>query len=126
MHQPHILEDSLKELLSWLSKGLISIQISHDYSLSEVSNMFPVETMTTFIRLFPGIIYFTSFYGFTILNESQLSSLCLASIFACLPIMRSLFTKELCDLCLLGVNYFNVLPSVIMSHLGFICDLFQC
>lgn len=40
MHQPHILEDSLKELLSWLSKGLISIHISHAYSLSEANLAF--------------------------------------------------------------------------------------
>lgn len=40
IHQPHILEDSLKELLSWLSKGLINIQISHAYSMSEANLAF--------------------------------------------------------------------------------------
>lgn len=40
MHKPHILEDSIKELLSWLSKGLISIKISHAYSLSEANLAF--------------------------------------------------------------------------------------
>ncbi|XP_020581142.1 quinone oxidoreductase-like protein 2 homolog [Phalaenopsis equestris] len=40
IHQPKILEDSLKELLSWLSKGLIKIQISHSYSLSEANLAF--------------------------------------------------------------------------------------
>ncbi|KAI0531350.1 hypothetical protein KFK09_000903 [Dendrobium nobile] len=40
IHQPKILEDSLKELLSWLSKGLIKIKISHSYSLSEANLAF--------------------------------------------------------------------------------------
>lgn len=40
IHQPHVLEDSLKELLSWLSKGLITIHISHTYSLSEANLAF--------------------------------------------------------------------------------------
>lgn len=40
IHQPHILEDSLKVLLSWLSKGLITIQISHAYTLSEANLAF--------------------------------------------------------------------------------------
>ncbi|XP_020267198.1 quinone oxidoreductase-like protein 2 homolog [Asparagus officinalis] len=40
IHQPHILEDSLNELLSWLSKGLITIQISHAYSMSEANLAF--------------------------------------------------------------------------------------
>ncbi|KAK8928321.1 hypothetical protein KSP39_PZI017635 [Platanthera zijinensis] len=39
-HQPKILEDSLMELLSWLSKGLITIHISHSYSLSEANLAF--------------------------------------------------------------------------------------
>lgn len=38
INQPGVLEDSLKELLSWLAKGLITIRISHTYSLSEVRN----------------------------------------------------------------------------------------
>ncbi|MCL7029237.1 hypothetical protein MKW94_025325, partial [Papaver nudicaule] len=36
IHRPHVLEESVKELLSWLAKGLISIKVSHIYSLSEV------------------------------------------------------------------------------------------
>ncbi|KAJ8537166.1 hypothetical protein K7X08_035567 [Anisodus acutangulus] len=35
IHQPNVLGDSLKELLSWLSKGLITINISHTFSLAE-------------------------------------------------------------------------------------------
>ncbi|XP_020087455.1 quinone oxidoreductase-like protein 2 homolog [Ananas comosus] len=40
IHRPYVLNDSLKELLSWLSKGLISIQISHAYRLSEANLAF--------------------------------------------------------------------------------------
>ncbi|KAM0953839.1 putative NADPH:quinone reductase [Dioscorea sansibarensis] len=40
IHQPHVLEDSLKELLSWLSKGLIKVHISHKYSLHEANLAF--------------------------------------------------------------------------------------
>ena len=40
MHQPGVLEDSVKEPLSWLSRGLIKIHISHSYNLSEVSSSF--------------------------------------------------------------------------------------
>ncbi|KHN44496.1 Quinone oxidoreductase-like protein 2 like, partial [Glycine soja] len=40
IHRPGVLEDSLKELLSWLARGLISIHISHSYPLSEVRNFF--------------------------------------------------------------------------------------
>ncbi|XP_010938064.1 uncharacterized protein [Elaeis guineensis] len=40
IHQPHVLKDSLMQLLSWLSKGLITIQISHTYSLSEANLAF--------------------------------------------------------------------------------------
>ncbi|GAB2288004.1 hypothetical protein Dimus_022351 [Dionaea muscipula] len=36
IHRPGFLEDSLKDLLSWLAKGLISINISHTYRLSEL------------------------------------------------------------------------------------------
>nr|XP_018626289.1 quinone oxidoreductase-like protein 2 homolog isoform X2 [Nicotiana tomentosiformis] len=36
IYQPNVLGDSLKELLSWLSKGLITINISHTFSLAEV------------------------------------------------------------------------------------------
>lgn len=39
-HQPKILEDSLMELFSWLSKGLITIHISHSYNLSEANLAF--------------------------------------------------------------------------------------
>ncbi|MCD7461833.1 hypothetical protein HAX54_047206 [Datura stramonium] len=35
IHQPNVLGDSLEELLSWLSKGLITINISHTFSLAE-------------------------------------------------------------------------------------------
>lgn len=40
IHQPGVLEDSLKELLSWMEKRLITIHISHTYSLSEASLAF--------------------------------------------------------------------------------------
>lgn len=40
MHQPAVLEDSLKELLSWLARGMITIHISHTYSLSEANLAF--------------------------------------------------------------------------------------
>ncbi|PNX93377.1 quinone oxidoreductase-like protein 2 [Trifolium pratense] len=40
IHRPVVLEDSLKELLSWLTKGLISVHISHSYSLSEANLAF--------------------------------------------------------------------------------------
>ncbi|KAJ6832450.1 quinone oxidoreductase-like protein 2-like protein [Iris pallida] len=40
IHRPKVLEDSLKELLSWLAKGLIKIQISHAYSLYEANLAF--------------------------------------------------------------------------------------
>lgn len=36
IHRPGVLEDSMKELLSWLARGLIEIHISHSYNLSEV------------------------------------------------------------------------------------------
>lgn len=35
IYQPNVLGDSLKELLFWLSKGLITINISHTFSLAE-------------------------------------------------------------------------------------------
>ncbi|KAL8154370.1 hypothetical protein V2J09_012130 [Rumex salicifolius] len=35
VNRPGFLEDSLKELLSWHAKGLISVNISHTFSLSE-------------------------------------------------------------------------------------------
>ncbi|WCJ31375.1 Phthioceranic/hydroxyphthioceranic acid synthase [Euphorbia peplus] len=40
IHRPAVLEDSLKELLSWMEKGLISIHISHAYSLKEANHAF--------------------------------------------------------------------------------------
>ncbi|KAK6945610.1 Alcohol dehydrogenase-like, C-terminal [Dillenia turbinata] len=40
IHRPGVLEDSLKELLSWLSKGLITVNISHAYTLSEANLAF--------------------------------------------------------------------------------------
>ncbi|KAK5770100.1 hypothetical protein PVK06_046250 [Gossypium arboreum] len=36
IHQPAVLEDSVRELLSWMEKGLITVHISHTYSLSKV------------------------------------------------------------------------------------------
>ncbi|KAL6620016.1 hypothetical protein ACP70R_031917 [Stipagrostis hirtigluma subsp. patula] len=35
IHRPAVLIDSLNELFSWLSKGLIKVQISHTYRLAE-------------------------------------------------------------------------------------------
>ncbi|CAH9090656.1 unnamed protein product [Cuscuta epithymum] len=35
IHQPSVLEDSVNELLSWLSRGLITINISHSFSPSK-------------------------------------------------------------------------------------------
>uniref|UniRef100_A0A803P0Z8 Enoyl reductase (ER) domain-containing protein n=1 Tax=Cannabis sativa TaxID=3483 RepID=A0A803P0Z8_CANSA len=40
IHRPGVLEDSIRELLSWVVKGLIKIHISHAYSLSEASLAF--------------------------------------------------------------------------------------
>ncbi|KAF5959755.1 hypothetical protein HYC85_000964 [Camellia sinensis] len=40
IHRPAVLEDSLKELLSWLASGLITINISHIHSLSEANLAF--------------------------------------------------------------------------------------
>ncbi|KAK4834860.1 hypothetical protein QYF36_014083 [Acer negundo] len=40
IHRPAVLEDSLKELLSWMARGLIRIHISHTYRLSEASLAF--------------------------------------------------------------------------------------
>ncbi|KAI4306587.1 hypothetical protein L6164_029849 [Bauhinia variegata] len=40
VRRPGVLEDSLRELLSWLARGLISINISHSYSLSEANLAF--------------------------------------------------------------------------------------
>lgn len=40
IHQPKVLEDSLQELLSWLARGLITINISHSYSLAEANLAF--------------------------------------------------------------------------------------
>lgn len=39
-HKPAVLEDSLKELLSWLTRGLITVHISHTYSLPEANLAF--------------------------------------------------------------------------------------
>ncbi|MBA0775834.1 hypothetical protein Gotri_010934 [Gossypium trilobum] len=36
IHRPAVLKDSIQELLSWMEKGLITIHISHTYSISEV------------------------------------------------------------------------------------------
>ncbi|MBA0698446.1 hypothetical protein Goari_000158, partial [Gossypium aridum] len=35
IHQPAMLEDSVRELFSWMEKGLITVHVSHTYSLSE-------------------------------------------------------------------------------------------
>ncbi|KAF8394789.1 hypothetical protein HHK36_018725 [Tetracentron sinense] len=40
INQPGVLEDSVKELLSWLARGLITIHISHTYSLPEANLAF--------------------------------------------------------------------------------------
>ncbi|KAL8535267.1 hypothetical protein ACS0TY_011040 [Phlomoides rotata] len=40
MHQPRVLKDSLKELLSWFANGLITIKISHTFSLAEANLAF--------------------------------------------------------------------------------------
>ncbi|XP_057982889.1 uncharacterized protein LOC131167876 [Malania oleifera] len=40
IHRPAVLEDSVRELFNWLTKGLITIQISHSYSLSEANHAF--------------------------------------------------------------------------------------
>ncbi|KAJ8472078.1 hypothetical protein OPV22_026421 [Ensete ventricosum] len=40
LHQPHVLRNSLEELLSWLSKGLLTVHISHSYSLSKADLAF--------------------------------------------------------------------------------------
>ncbi|XP_048421280.1 quinone oxidoreductase-like protein 2 homolog isoform X3 [Pyrus x bretschneideri] len=40
IHQPGVLEESLKELLSWVARGLISIRISHAYRLPEANLAF--------------------------------------------------------------------------------------
>ncbi|XP_017619709.1 uncharacterized protein LOC108464119 isoform X1 [Gossypium arboreum] len=37
IHQPAVLEDSVRELLSWMEKGLITVHISHTYSLSKAT-----------------------------------------------------------------------------------------
>ncbi|KAA8533950.1 hypothetical protein F0562_031467 [Nyssa sinensis] len=42
IHRPGVLEDSLKELLSWLMRGLITVHISHTYSLPEANLAFSV------------------------------------------------------------------------------------
>ncbi|XP_078445309.1 groES-like zinc-binding alcohol dehydrogenase family protein [Wolffia australiana] len=39
-HCPSVLKDSLNELLSWLQKGLISVNVSHRYSLSQANLAF--------------------------------------------------------------------------------------
>ncbi|KAK6233349.1 hypothetical protein QUC31_005755 [Theobroma cacao] len=39
-HRPAVLEDSIRELLSWVERGLITIHISHIYSLSEANHAF--------------------------------------------------------------------------------------
>ncbi|TQD98597.1 hypothetical protein C1H46_015845 [Malus baccata] len=40
IHRPGVLEESLKELLSWVARGLISIHISHAYCLPEANLAF--------------------------------------------------------------------------------------
>lgn len=39
-HQPTILKDSMNELLSWLSKGFISVHVSHKFPLSQANQAF--------------------------------------------------------------------------------------
>ncbi|MBA0572842.1 hypothetical protein Golob_000150 [Gossypium lobatum] len=40
IHQPAVLEDSVRELISWMEKGLITVHISHTYSLSKANLAF--------------------------------------------------------------------------------------
>ncbi|XP_030932062.1 quinone oxidoreductase-like protein 2 homolog [Quercus lobata] len=40
IHRPRVLEDSVRELLSWMARGLITIHISHTYNLSEANLAF--------------------------------------------------------------------------------------
>ncbi|EPS61077.1 hypothetical protein M569_13723, partial [Genlisea aurea] len=40
IHEPHVLEESLNEILSWVAKGLISVNISHSFSLREANLAF--------------------------------------------------------------------------------------
>lgn len=40
IHQPGVLEGSLRELLSWMAKGLITVHVSHTYRLSEAKLAF--------------------------------------------------------------------------------------
>ncbi|XP_047960828.1 quinone oxidoreductase-like protein 2 homolog [Salvia hispanica] len=40
IHQPRVLEDSVKELLSWLADGLLTVKISHTYSLHQANLAF--------------------------------------------------------------------------------------
>ncbi|KAL3524087.1 hypothetical protein ACH5RR_016921 [Cinchona calisaya] len=40
IHRPIVFEDSLKETLSWLARGLITINVSHAFSLSEANLAF--------------------------------------------------------------------------------------
>lgn len=40
IHRPAVLEDSLKELLSWLARGLITINVSHSFKLSQANLAF--------------------------------------------------------------------------------------
>ncbi|KAH9310429.1 hypothetical protein KI387_025464, partial [Taxus chinensis] len=39
-HQPEVLVNSMQELLSWLAKGLIHVNVSHKYKLSEANLAF--------------------------------------------------------------------------------------
>ncbi|MBA0572841.1 hypothetical protein Golob_000149 [Gossypium lobatum] len=40
IHQPAMLEDSVRKLFSWMEKGLITVHVSHTYSLSEANLAF--------------------------------------------------------------------------------------
>ncbi|KAJ7959498.1 quinone oxidoreductase-like protein 2-like [Quillaja saponaria] len=40
IHQPAVLEDSLREILSWIARGLITVHMSHSCCLSEVNLAF--------------------------------------------------------------------------------------
>lgn len=40
IHRPRVLEDSLKELLSWLADGVLTVKISHTYSLPRANLAF--------------------------------------------------------------------------------------
>lgn len=51
IHNPRVIEDSLKELLCWLARGSISVHISHSYRLSEVRNSLVTAVLVICVSL---------------------------------------------------------------------------